>query len=282
MPEPSARPGVEYLIIGHVTRDLTPDGSILGGTAAYAGLTAHALGWRVGIVSSASPDLDVSELAAIDMALLPASEDTTFENIYVGGRRSQWLRGRAAELTISAVPTEWRQPKIVHLAPLAQEVDPGLAHAFQNSMVAITPQGWLRSWDETGRVQRADWEGMEGILSRADATVLSLEDLHRDEALVARFVEYSRLLIVTEGPRGARLYQQGSLQHVPAYPVEEVDPTGAGDVFAAAFFTRFAKTADALGSAAFAARQASASVTGTGLSALSRLPVATSVGSRGP
>ncbi len=281
MPEPSTRPGVEYLLIGHVTRDLTPEGSILGGTAAYAGLTAHALGWRVGVVSSASTKLDVSQLASLQLSLVPASEDTTFENIYVGGKRSQWLRGRAADLTFDDVPVGWRQPRVVHLAPLAQEIDPALAHAFPDAMVAVTPQGWLRRWDKSGRVHRSEWESMEAVLSRADATVLSLEDLHRDEALVTTLVERSRLLIVTEGPRGARLYHQRSIQHIPAYPAEEVDPTGAGDVFAAAFFTRFAETADALSSATFAARQASASVSGVGLAALGRLPVATSVGSKG-
>ena len=40
---PSVEP-VDYLVIGHVAHDLTPDGWRLGGTAAYSALTAQALG----------------------------------------------------------------------------------------------------------------------------------------------------------------------------------------------------------------------------------------------
>ena len=43
---------VDYLIIGHITRDLTPDGPHLGGTVTYSALMAQALGLRVGIVTS--------------------------------------------------------------------------------------------------------------------------------------------------------------------------------------------------------------------------------------
>ena len=37
---------IDYLIIGHLTQDLTPSGPMLGGTASYASLTARALGLR--------------------------------------------------------------------------------------------------------------------------------------------------------------------------------------------------------------------------------------------
>ena len=40
---------VDYLIIGHITLDLTPDGPRLGGTVTYSALMAQALGLRVGI-----------------------------------------------------------------------------------------------------------------------------------------------------------------------------------------------------------------------------------------
>jgi hypothetical protein len=43
---------IDYLVIGHLTQDIIPDGFRLGGTAAYSALTARALGLRVGIVTS--------------------------------------------------------------------------------------------------------------------------------------------------------------------------------------------------------------------------------------
>ncbi len=45
---------VDYLVIGHLTEDLTPAGPRLGGTAAFSALTARALGLRVGVVSALS------------------------------------------------------------------------------------------------------------------------------------------------------------------------------------------------------------------------------------
>jgi hypothetical protein len=62
---------INYLIIGHLTRDLTPDGPRLGGTAAYAGLTASALGLRVGIVTSWGAEIPLGNLRHIPTHKLP-------------------------------------------------------------------------------------------------------------------------------------------------------------------------------------------------------------------
>ena len=55
---------------------------------------------------------------------------------------------------------------------------------------------------------------------------------------------------------------------VPALPRPEVDPTGAGDVSAAAFLVRYHECDDPLEAAAFAACAASCVVEGPGLSSL--------------
>ena len=124
----------DFLVIGHVTKDLRPDGSFtIGGAATYASLTAQRLGWRAGIVTSAAPDLLArlpEALPGVAVAAVPADDSTTFENLYQDGRRRQYLRGRAAPLTPAHVPAPWRQARIVLLGPLAQEVAPEYATAF--------------------------------------------------------------------------------------------------------------------------------------------------------
>ena len=55
---------------------------------------------------------------------------------------------------------------------------------------------------------------------------------------------------------------------MPALPRTEVDPTGAGDVFAAAFLVRYQETGDPLEAAAFGACAASCAVEGVGTSTL--------------
>ena len=56
------------------------------------------------------------------------------------------------------------------------------------------------------------------------------------EHLLARGIGH---VIVKRGPRGASYYHQTSQIHVPGYPVEAVDPTGAGDCFGATFISLF-------------------------------------------
>lgn len=80
---------VDYLIIGHVSQDLTPHGAVLGGTAAYAGLTARALGQRVGLVTSTAAGLDLHPLSSLDIHNVPAASSTTFENRYMLDGRQQ-------------------------------------------------------------------------------------------------------------------------------------------------------------------------------------------------
>jgi hypothetical protein len=260
-----ARAPVEYLVIGHITKDVSPLGASLGGTVAYAGLTAHALGLRIGAVTSADAALDLGPLAALDLARQPSDRTTTFENHYTPGGREQTLRALASPLGASSVPQEWTAPRIAHLGPVAGEVDPSLAEMFPNSLVGLTPQGWMRAWDETGRVHPAPWTTAAPVLALADAVVVSLEDLGNDDGAAEAMARACRILAVTDGPRGARIFADGQARQLPAPPVEEVDPTGAGDVFAAAFFARLAQTGDPWEAGRAANFLAAASVTRRGI-----------------
>lgn len=135
---------INYLIIGHLTRDLTLSGPRIGGTAAYASLTANALSLRVGIVTSWGAELPLGNLKRIPIISYPTEHSTTFENIYTDKGRVQVVHTVASKLDYHIIPEPWRQAPIVHLGPVAQEVEPGLVRHFPNSLVGVTPQGWLR------------------------------------------------------------------------------------------------------------------------------------------
>ena len=51
------------------------------------------------------------------------------------------------------------------------------------------------------------------------------------EAIAKRFAHRARVVALTRGAGGADLLVDGASLFVPAEPAEEVDPTGAGDVF---------------------------------------------------
>ena len=112
------------------------------------------------------------------------------------------------------------------------------------------------------------WHSADLILSRADAVVLSIEDAREDESLIEGLAAVARLMVVTRGPRGCTVYRNGRAADVAAPAVSEVDSTGAGDIFAAAFFLRIHAGADPVDAAKFAAHLASNSVTRPGLEAI--------------
>jgi sugar/nucleoside kinase (ribokinase family) len=261
---------IDYLIIGHLTRDLLPNGSVLGGTAAYSSLTARALGLRVGVLTScedcyAMPELDQ---AGIRVVGFHADETTTFENIQTPTGRVQILHHVAPSLDFSMVPEPWRNAPIVHLGPVAREVDPTLARSFPESFVGLTPQGWYRTWDEKGHVSFTEWPEASFVLQQADAAVISVEDVRGNEAIIEDMASSIRVLAVTEGANGARLYWNGDVRRFRPPSMLEVDPTGAGDIFAAGFFARLQTTRDPWEAARFATHLAAFSVQRKGLAGI--------------
>jgi sugar/nucleoside kinase (ribokinase family) len=233
---------LDYLVIGHVTCDLTPDGKQVGGTVSFSGRTAQALGCRTAVLTSAAPDYDLSQaMAGVTIQRKPAAATSTFENIYTPEGRVQMLHNRAEPLMANDVPPEWQRTPIVHLAPLTDEVEAGLVHTFSNSLIGVTPQGWMRRWDENGRVYAREWPEAEQVLPYVAAVILSEEDLPSLETL-KQFLSLSRLLVLTQGKRGCTVYFGDEIRQIPAPQVTEVEPTGAGDVFAAAFLVRLYQT----------------------------------------
>jgi len=263
---------IDYLIIGHLTVDLLPGGTRLGGTAAYSSLTARALGMRVGILTACEECLSAPELESegIHVVGMRSEETTTFENKYTPSGRVQYLHKVAPSLDLSMVPEQWRNTPIVHLGPVAREVDPTLARAFTNSLVGLTPQGWLRTWDQEGRVSFSDWPEATFVLQHASAAVLSIEDVRGDESLIEEMASSIRVLVVTEGANGARLYWNGDMRRFRPPQMQEIDPTGAGDIFATAFFVRLQTTRDPWEAARFATNLAAYSVTRFGLDGVPR------------
>jgi len=262
---------VDYLIIGHLTCDVTPTGLRLGGTATYASLTAQAMGLRVGIITSWGEEIPLGPLRHIPIANFPTEHSSTFENIYTPEGRVQILHHLAPRLEYYMVPEPWRNAPIVHLGPVAQEVDPSLVRHFPDSLVGVTPQGFLRGWDEAGHVFLVEWPEAPFVLGQAGAAVFSVEDVDNDETRIEEMVAASRILVVTEGARGARVYWNGDVRRFTPPVKTEVDATGAGDIFAAAFFYRMYSTRDPWEAARFATLLAANSVTRPGVEGVPRL-----------
>ncbi len=252
---------VDYLLIGHVTQDITPQGPVLGGTVSYAALTARALGMRVGVITSCRSDLDLSIFNGITTVRKNAAENSTFINEQTPNGRVQHILGIAETLTLADIPAAWQNTPIVHLGPILHEISSEIASSFSKSILCITPQGCMRSWNSDGLISYQPWQNASKILDHTLIAVMSIEDVHGDEDIVTDFAAQLPILVVTEGAAGARVYWNGDIRTFRPPMVNEVDPVGAGDIFATSFFVRYKATRDPWESARFATLLAANSVT---------------------
>lgn len=229
---PDAAP--DYLLVGHIAHDVTPHGPRLGGTVSYAAHTAAAFGLRVAVLTSSAPGEPLLARLPVGTALhsIPAGHTTTFENRYSSAGRVQYMYHRAATLLPESLPAGWDAARLVHLGPIAYEVAPEFAAVFGTRPICVTPQGWMRRREADGHVVTGAWDAAERVLGRAALTVLSREDIRHDPGLETVFARYARLMVVTDGVHGGTVYRAGQAARFPAIDVHEVDPTGAGDIFA--------------------------------------------------
>lgn len=261
----------DFVVVGHICQDLLPDGGLsLGGSVSYAATTALQMGYRVGVVTSAGPDMDLkAALPGADILCDRAAETTLFENIYHNGQRTQILHRQANLLTCRQIPPAWRQAPMAYLGSIDQEIDDSVFHCFRpDVMTGVMPQGFFRRWDEHGRVYFTEWTPSESVLRRINLLVLSELDVPEPLDLAESWAEHIGIVVVTHAERGATVFQAGERRHYPTRPARQVDPTGAGDVFAAAFLIRLTETGDAGQAAIFANTVASFSVEGPGVTGI--------------
>lgn len=246
----------DYLICGHFAKDLKPKGFSLGGSVFYSGVCARSLGFDVKIFTSFGRDLE-KEVAATGFKIsrIPSSVSTVFKNIYdPEGKRSQFLSSRALTLDFSGIPKEWLNAPIVQIAPIAGEIKEDLVNSFENkdSLIGAVLQGWLRDCRPGKKVSFFPWRNYKKVLSRADVAFLSEEDVKGHEELIKKFARFSPLLVLTRGKNGCTVFHKGKAKNFKALKIKENDPTGAGDVFAAAFLVELKKTRNSDRAAEFA------------------------------
>ena len=256
---------MDYLAIGHVTEDVWPDGrKTPGGTVMYASRAARRLAREVLVFTAAALSFDTANtFPDIRVQRLIAPATTEFENIYTPQGRVQVTR--PCDVILQPADAFFlREAAIIHLAPVCNEVSPDFVDAVRrDAFVGVTPQGWLRRWDAQGRVTQdaSNWTEAGKVLARANAVVTSIEDINGDWSVAHGWAAQTKLLVVTQSELGCTAFVNGQPIQVPAPQVVEVDPTGAGDVFAAALFVALQRGNEPAQACAFACCLAAHSVT---------------------
>jgi sugar/nucleoside kinase (ribokinase family) len=187
---------------------------------------------------------------ATNVTLLPPrpnlKHSTVYENIVVGGHRTQYCHGANAPLPpiTPAIEAVLHSADILFLAPLAPTYD----HAYVRQLMSyvsptclklLSPQGYLRHISAHDLVHPRDFEEAGAILPHFDVVILSDEDHPQAEACAREWKHASPAteIIVTLNSRGAEIIQPNGATNIPTTPVsldQVIDSTGLGDIFCAA------------------------------------------------
>ena len=263
---------LDYLVLGNPTLDVQPDGSLLlGGTAVYAALQAARLGLRTAAVGRANPDLLQPYWQPyaneVDLRLQPSGPITTFRNVPVADSREQWLQDWAGEIDTSRLPDS----NILHIAPVAREVVvEDFSVAALSRLVCLTPQGLIRRWDSSdGHVGLAHRRFPSSLPALVDIVVVSEEEAPYLAELLGAVAAHGGLSVMTRGSQGCAVLARDGWSEYRGEPARApVDPTGAGDCFAAALAVEVHAGRPLAKALRFAAAAAALCVRGPGPSAI--------------
>jgi len=259
------------LVVGHATRDEIDGELRLGGAVSYAAQAAVRLGVDTALVTVAPADDPLLEplrgLPGLRLHCVASQAMTTFALAYAGGLRTLALKHRAASLAPGDIPEAWRQAPVAYVGPVTGECDRALISSLGAGFIGAGLQGWLRRAGPDGEIEPALLpEALDP--PRVQLAVVSEEDHPEVDRVAARFAAAGAIVAITRGARGATLIAPSGRLEIPPAPAQEIDPTGAGDVFGVVLTLRLAAGSPPAEAARAAAAAAARVVEGPGLGRL--------------
>ncbi len=264
-------------IIGPVARDINAVGTTEyppqpGGAAYYSTMVYVALGLRAAVVTRVAPADEavlLGELRAsgVEVFNLPSRTTTTFRNLYdpvLPDARRQRVDATAAPIRVRDLPPI--TARIWQIGPLtSRDVELGMiAHcAAAGGLVGLDVQGLTRRIVdravEAARPMRRPRDLGRLAVLKADEAELLIHTGQSDLAAAAARVREAgvRELLVTKGSRGSTIFGPDRAIAIEAVtPRRQVDPTGCGDTYLAAYLAGRLASADLAACGAFASAAA--------------------------
>ena len=270
----------DLVTVGHFSIDLiktekkSQPQPTLGGPPTFVSLAAKKMGVNVSVISNVGDDFPneycewlINE--GIDLSMLRRFRDastTRYMLIYSGkDERQLILKAKAPPIELEEIP-ESLSSEVIHISPIAGEVSYKVVERLRrhSSLLSLDPQGFLRRFDEDGRVHLGKIENPK-ILSKIDILKASEREIETatGESELTRAIRHMHergvsTVIVTRGGEGTLLSLNGKVYKIPAVKSKVVvDTTGAGDVFIGAFLAEFIKGEDPVWSSCVGSASAS-------------------------
>jgi sugar/nucleoside kinase (ribokinase family) len=249
----------------------------IGGVTTYSGITYRRHGIVTRIVTNVAdqdlPILDKLDQEQITIQKGITAHTTQFINIFIGDQRQQKLPCTASPINSNQIKVLHDSVGCVHLGPLhPMDIESDCINLLGETKlpVFLDVQGYTRRIDNAevyigvanqieaslkiARIVKANESEFESVLQFFDTDLANL---------LARFnIEE---FIVTQGKKGGFvLNNKNSEVRFDAVPVQSPgDPTGAGDIFFAAYIVgRFMKKMDISTACAYAAKLTALQISG--------------------
>jgi len=260
-----------YVAVGHLTIDVLADGRHrAGGTVLFGALTAELGGSEAHVLTAAAANVDalLPDVTELTVARFDTRVTTTFVNRGTDRERVQELLAWAGPVPLGHVLD---RATVVHLGPVAQELEPAwLDAAPEGAVVLLTPQGLIRAWVGSSGGAPGDMPGpisdgagavvhrlidpaWGAAIARPVVVVLNASELAWVGDLGERAVAAGGALVVTDGHRPITVRTAVSAVEIEPRAVMLKDDTGAGDVFAAALGVALADGRDTVDAVRMAA-----------------------------
>jgi ribokinase len=195
------------------------------------------------------------EIAPVDLPRL--------EIAHYGGGKAALLNahwGAQAHLTPDTLPTDLSEFAMIHLAVM---VTPHRQLSFLQICRARSHA--LISAGTNGKTAHGETETVRELMRQTDLFFMNENEAHALFGTVENArAEPGKRLFITLAERGVMVIEGETRTEVPALPVEERDPTGAGDTFCGATLAGLGHGLDAVSAARVGVRLASAMIQGIG------------------
>jgi sugar/nucleoside kinase (ribokinase family) len=231
---------------------------VLSGCSTNACLAVSKLGEQGVLVGTVGPDF--KDILSQDLTsrgiqhnLIPSRQTGGFSLIYdARGDRELTILGVADPIPDTA--DGFNQVDFVLLGPILGEINASLVKFLRtetSAPILLDPQGLLRSLrgdDIVHDLNQAfiDIAGMSTIIkaNELETRVVTGIDPRKDpEGAVCALYGYGcKIAITTLAEAGSIIYDGTRHFYIPPYEVNAIDPTGAGDTYAAGFMVKYLET----------------------------------------
>jgi sugar/nucleoside kinase (ribokinase family) len=234
---------------------------ILSGCSTNACLAASKLGAETALVGRIGDDFRDQFDAGlkkhkIQGSVYPSKETGGFSLIYYDtiGNRSLDVLGRAEPIS-EVSPPVLADTDFVIVGPILGEVSLDVLRDVKancGGLLLLDPQGMLRVIDSGGRIDHVRNPDIDAMIALCDVVkaneveaeiITGIHPRTSEDALRESTIRLHalgcKIAIVTLAAEGSAAYDGITYWRIPAYATNAVDPTGAGDTYAAGFMVGY-------------------------------------------